>query len=93
MAFQLLIHIVLQAFRAVLRVKFKDIGLAKFDRGEYVIKETATNREIDLSRPWDQCFLPGLKVDMSMIFYAADGDTCPGCKRYCGDACTAEVVW
>ena len=77
----------------MLRVRFKHIGLAKIERGEYFIKETATNREIDLSQPWDQCFLPGQKADMSMVFHAAEGNTCPGCKQYCGDACRMEVVW
>lgn len=88
-----LMRVTLQALRAVLRVRFKDIDVAKFDRGEYVIKETATNREIDLSRPWDQCFLPGQKADMSMVFYAAQSDTCPGCQTYCGETRRAKVVW
>ena len=50
-----------------------------------MIQETTSKRPIDLSRAWDSCFLPGQKVDMSMIFICQDipGSSCPSCKTKC----------
>ncbi|KAI9763521.1 MAG: hypothetical protein M1835_007798, partial [Candelina submexicana] len=70
-----------EAFVAVLKVRFKDIGLQKIENGEFCFQERQRKREIDLSRPWDAVFLPGQKVDMSMIFqrsYTPD-EKCHGC--------------
>lgn len=100
--FCFLTQFITQAFRAVLRVRFPDLGLDKIDKGEFFIKETATNREIDLSQPWDQCFLPGQRADMSMVFRTTGGDRwfmidedkyCSACHWFCGCADRAEVVW
>lgn len=56
-------------------------GLRKIDSGDFVIQDTATKREIDLSRNWDTCFLPGQKIEMSMIFRWQTRKTngCPNC--------------
>lgn len=54
----------------------------KIDKGEFVIEESHTKREIDLTQDWDVCFLPGQKVDMSMIFkrIGMPESSCPSCK-------------
>ena len=56
-------------------------GAEKIDRGEFMIQETSTKREIDLDNDWETCFLPGQRVGMSMIFRRTiiDHGICPGC--------------
>lgn len=60
----------MQALTAVLKSNMRKtkIGPRKIDRGEFVIQETSTKRDIDLASDWDLCFLPGQRVEMSMIF-------------------------
>ncbi|KAI9710409.1 MAG: hypothetical protein M1812_007445 [Candelaria pacifica] len=94
-----------EAFVAVLKVRFKDIGLQKIENGEFCLEERGMKREIDLSRPWDTVLLPGQKVDMSMVFqrrYTADAK-CHGCGAFgqvsgnnfecpnCGLNCTRRI--
>ena len=73
----------MQALIAVLKSNLRktEIGPAKIDRGEFVIQETSTKRDIDLTRDWDLCFLPGQRVEMSMIFKRPMQPyrTCPSC--------------
>lgn len=73
----------LDAFVAVLRVRFKHSGvsgrgLKKLDRLEFVIRDR--QRELCLTDTWEAVFRPGQKVDMSMVFrrYGLQ-HTCPGC--------------
>ncbi len=73
----------MQAFVSVLKINFSKVGTAaeKIDRGEFAIQETSTKRQIDLCNDWETCFLPGQRVDMSMVFRRTviDHSTCPGC--------------
>ncbi len=85
-----------EAFLAVLRVRFKNRGLSKIERGEFAIQETGAKRDIDLSLPWEICIFPGQKIDMSMIFKQAKAgrsDTCPACKRPCAETIDEDVEW
>ncbi|KAI9719370.1 MAG: hypothetical protein M1812_003441 [Candelaria pacifica] len=72
-----------EAFVAVLEVRFKDIGLEKIQKEEYILEERQRRREIDLSKPWNAVFMPGQKVDMSMIFQRSHTrkslENCHGC--------------
>ncbi len=70
-----------EAFIAVIKARFKDIGLKKIEKGEFCLEERHRKREIDLSRPWSTVFLPGQTVDMSMIFQRsyAPLEKCHGC--------------
>ena len=56
-------------------------GAEKIERGEFVIQETHTKRQIDLTQDWELCFLPGQRVDMSMVFRIAviGRKACPNC--------------
>ena len=69
---------------AVLKLNLQKtkVGPEKIDRGEFVIQETSTKRDIDLTQDWDLCFLPGQRVDMSMIFHWPKKPyrTCPSCN-------------
>ncbi len=73
----------MQALTAVLKSNMRNtkIGPRKIDRGEFVIQETSTKRDIDLASDWDLCFLPGQRVEMSMIFQHPGHyyRTCPSC--------------
>ena len=84
-----------EAFIAVLKVRFKDVGLQKVERGQFALENAQTKRPIDLQKPWRTCMLPGQRIDMSMIFSQAGlpGATCPGC--HCNNTTTnsSEVEW
>ncbi len=73
----------MQAFISVLKINFSKVGSGaeKIDRGEFAIQESSTKRQIDLHSDWETCFLPGQRVDMSMIFRRTilDHSICPGC--------------
>lgn len=77
----------LEAFTAVLKIRFrqagvKQIGLSKLEKREFTIRETCNKRFMDLSKPWSSVFQPGQEVDMSMVFhrFACRPGTCPGCS-------------
>ena len=84
-----------EAFIAVLKVRFKDAGLKKIEKGHFVLEEARTKRLVDLRRPWHTCFLPGQKIDMSMVFSQADNprSTCPGCQYESSTNTTEDVEW
>lgn len=50
---------------------------------EFTMHDSRTKRDIDLDCPWDECFLPGQNVEMSMIFDRVEVPTasCPGCRQ------------
>lgn len=48
-----------EASLAVLKVRFKDVGLQKIERGQFALENAKTKRAIDLRRPWHTCMLPG----------------------------------
>jgi hypothetical protein len=85
-----------EAFIAVLKVRFKHSGLSKIEAGEFALQATKTQRDIDRSRPWDACFLPGQSYDMSMIFRDANYakvTSCPHCKCECAGESTQDITW
>jgi hypothetical protein len=45
-----------EAFLAVLRVRFQDLGRTKIERGEFSIEDTARNLDINLKQSWDRVF-------------------------------------
>ncbi len=74
-----------EALISVLSINFKWLGSAskKIQNGEFTVHDSRTKRDIDLSRPWDECFLPGQHVEMSMVFdrLAGSGMSCPKCHH------------
>jgi hypothetical protein len=75
----------LQALTAVLRSNFKNVGRAamKIEKGEFVIQDAATKRDIDLTLPWEVCFNPGQHTLMSMVFTSTKNSimSCPKCRE------------
>jgi len=71
-----------------LKINFRKYGngAQKIERGEFALQDSGTGKDIDLTKDWEFCFLPGQKVDMSMIFnrnqYGVIGNTnCPSCDN------------
>ncbi|KAF4636663.1 hypothetical protein G7Y89_g1430 [Cudoniella acicularis] len=98
-----------EAFDAVLELRFHKLqGHKKVINKEYVIQEHATRREIRRDLPWEVSFLPGQRVDMSLIFEKQEKGstnnkstqtTCPRChtaSTACQDSdiqCTSCNMW
>ena len=84
-----------EAFLAVLKVRFKDAGLQKIERGQFALENSQTKRLIDLRQPWSTCMMPGSKVDMSMIFSqtGVSRSACPSCHHENKDSNTGDVEW
>ncbi|KAF2678413.1 hypothetical protein K458DRAFT_394952 [Lentithecium fluviatile CBS 122367] len=73
-----------KALKAVLKVRFQNVGLRKIIANEYGLRDANKQTDIDLFRSWETVFLPGQHVEMSMWF--ADDELqqnrCPGCTCY-----------
>lgn len=70
------------AFQWLLEFRFEKMpGLRKVKKLEYTMRDTASKRTVDLSRPWESVVRPGRKVLMSMVFQRPKASTssCPGC--------------
>jgi hypothetical protein len=73
-----------EAFYAVLETRFRDLeGYNKVKRKEFVLQERATTRDISRAGSWEGSFLPGQRVDMSIIFTESRQGvklSCPRCQ-------------
>lgn len=90
-----------KAFQAVMEIRFQGKqGLKKICRKEYVLQESATGREVDLSLEFDDAILPGQKITMSLVFKrdATDQSTqtmahCPRCNMISEQPTNTDVLW
>ncbi|CZR68083.1 uncharacterized protein PAC_17982 [Phialocephala subalpina] len=78
-----------EALTHVLSSNFRNIGSGsqKIERGEFAIQDTGLKSDIDLTGPWESCFRPGQRVDMSMVFVSKKNpsQSCPACQQDNGD--------
>jgi hypothetical protein len=89
------------AFDAVLELRFRDVhGFAKVCKKEYILQERATGREIDRSRCWKRSFLPGQRIDMSLIFkrevtrsQRSMAANCPKCQLTSDKPTNMDIQW
>jgi hypothetical protein len=89
------------AFDAVLELRFRDVhGFAKVRKKEYTLQEHATGREIDRSRHWKSSFLPGQRIDMSLIFkqemsrnQQSATASCPKCQLTSDKPTNLDIQW
>ncbi|KAI9810302.1 MAG: hypothetical protein M1827_006352 [Pycnora praestabilis] len=59
-----------EEFEGLLKLKLKDpTSQQKIARGEYIIQDTRTKRDLPRSRAWETCLRPGQCVNMSMVFH------------------------
>ncbi|OBT55540.1 hypothetical protein VE04_04276 [Pseudogymnoascus sp. 24MN13] len=85
------------ALVSILKINFKKVGHASdmIERGEFVIQDSATKKDVNLGMEWDLCFSPGQRVEMSMVFKRRIRPTnnCPTCKTDCGKSTEEDTVW
>lgn len=85
-----------EALISVLSINFKSVGASrKIQNGDFTIQDTWTKRDIDLSRPFEECFRPGQHVEMSMIFnhLYSHVRSCPRCHHEDYLDTEKDVVW
>lgn len=87
-----------EALLAVVKSNLKSSGCgpAMIDRGEFAIEESGTQNPIDLTGPWEDCFYPGQRVFMSMIFKLQQRHTstaCPRCYTEHQESARKEITW
>lgn len=90
------------AFDAVLEMRFQNMqGHRKVQNKEYVIQECSTRHEIRRDLPWEVSFLPGQRVDMSLIFEKEERGSlrknteisCPRCQTVSTGLLDADIQW
>lgn len=93
------------ALEAVLENRFLGIqGFEKIQRGQYALHDSATGMDIARQRNWEGAFLPGQKVNMSMLFRChrpfrgersseSSATTCPWCHSRSTQSTDSEVNW
>ena len=81
----------------MLEVNFEkyESGADMVRNGEFAIQDEGTCVDVDLSQPWDICFFPGQRVNMSMIFTRSDSadKDCPKCKAVSGGKGDQDIEW
>lgn len=74
-----------EAFLAVLRIRFQqhgvtEYGLKMLDDSQFVLEDF--RGKLDLTKPWSQIMRPSQKIDMSMIFHrGVPWSRCPACCK------------
>jgi hypothetical protein len=84
------------AFDAVLEIRFRGMqGHRKIIQRQYELQDRVSGKDIEKSRSWDRAFLPGQRVEMSMLFHSdepANAHTaCPGCHTSAQSSADAEI--
>lgn len=92
-----------EAFDAILLLRFQDVqGFKKVQNKEYALQEHATKREIKRTRPWECAFLPGQRIDMSLVFVKKapaeqseeiPSTSCPNCHAVSDKSQDYEIQW
>ena len=63
------------AFDSVLETRFRNLqGYKKIVSKEFVLQERSTKQDVSRTTPWEGAFLPGQRVDISMVFTNSRGD-------------------
>jgi hypothetical protein len=65
------------------------------DHGKFVIEEQGTQIPIDIDGPWENCFYPGQRVAMSMVFKypRLPISSCPRCFAKHKESTKKEITW
>jgi len=84
-----------EAFENILTLRFESVpGEIKVRRGEYSLENRSTGRDVNRSRPWDNCLIPGQRIDMSVIFNSPHRTTtCPNCQLRVEGECEKGLEW
>ena len=84
-----------QAFIAVLKIRFKDLGLRKVETGQFSLEDTLRKKALDLNEPWARTIRPGQHIGMSMFIRLRESPTtnCPSCGQENQGSNTEDVHW
>ncbi|PMD12774.1 hypothetical protein NA56DRAFT_586661, partial [Hyaloscypha hepaticicola] len=85
-----------EVLESVLTARFKNVpGRRKVEVGEYALQDRVSLRDIKKSQPFEANFLPGRKIDMSIVFSTRypTGNSCPGCNMESELDKTAVTLW
>ena len=85
----------LDAFEAVLKVRFEDKGLRKILRREYALERGGKKMVISQKMRWDRCILPGTTLYMDMLFKVPYEtiNSCPTCNVETTNSTKQEIDW
>lgn len=77
----------------MLKVRFKDIGLRRIEKGQFALEYTMRKKSLQLSDAWSTVVRPGQHISMSMVFRSHETSTtsCPWCKHENDSADDTEV--
>lgn len=77
--------------------RFETTGQSKIARGEFVLSDSRTNRELNLCEPWNVLFHPGMHVNMDMVFQdvcaSAEANSCPACRSINDEHNGGRITW
>jgi hypothetical protein len=84
-----------EVFESVLKHRFRDIGLQKINRREYVLERSGNKKLVTRKTPWERCLLPGTTLTMDMLFQTSynQANSCPVCGLESEEAIDAEIDW
>jgi hypothetical protein len=85
-----------EVFDSVLAARFRNIpGERKIQRREYALQDRGSLRDLERSEPFEASFLPGRRVDMSMVFERSHSflRSCPGCRMETKEENAATTIW
>jgi hypothetical protein len=98
-----------EALDSVLETRFRGLqGHKKVQSGHWVLQDHATGREISRRRNWEGTFLPGQRVNMSLLIQrettvdafdssaqtkTSNQAACPRCQADAPDSSGAEIQW
>lgn len=90
-----------EGFEVLLEHHFKGIqGYTRVKKKEYVFQDHATQQDIRRTRPWAAAFLPGQRVDMSMLFRditseedGSQNTSCPKCQEISTGSSDQVIQW
>jgi hypothetical protein len=86
-------------FDMILSKRFENHpGYKMVAKGEFAIEESISGMEVHREWNWSQCFRPGQKADMTMVFSAPPyldtaSNCCPRCKTKTSAAVGSRAQW
>ncbi|KAF2269728.1 hypothetical protein CC78DRAFT_238599 [Lojkania enalia] len=90
-----------ETFHAVIELRFLGKqGSGKISRREYVLQEQATGKDVDMSEDFQDAFLPGQRISMSLVFEhdatpksIGTPTHCPGCNTISEQSTDQDIQW
>lgn len=73
----------------------RDVDLRKIEKGQFTLKDTWRQHDLDLARSWSALIGPGEHISMSMIIrrQQVSKGICPSCGEKNDEDEAEEVAW